>query len=297
MRKILPVHLFFLVLLTVLPSALPAQSYQIHNQSFLPAEYYVGDTVRMSFTLRTDRTYNISPPETFPDSGWVKILSMDVVTGARETEVVISLIPYYPGTRTLPPLELGDLVVDDLKLYTSSMLNTESSREIAGIRPPLLIPGTRTVGAILFSILFSLPVVLIFLFRIIRNRTGEIIRSYRVNLPYRQFQRLVRRIRRSMVSMPEKEFYKRFSKGLKSYLSSRLNEDLTSSTTTEIEVLMSRTRVQESLVLALAGLFHRIDRVKFAGEKLLYSDREQLLSEVEQLSAALEEWRKTHADL
>ena len=286
-----------MLVLSLFPVSLWAQSYQIHNQSFLPAEYYVGDTVQMTFTLRTDKTYNISAPESLPDPGWVSILSMDVVPGTRETHVTIKLIPYYPGTRTLPPLELGDLTIDDLKLYTSSMLNTESSREIAGIRPPLLIPGTRTVGAILFTLLFSLPVVFIFLYRVIRNRTGEIIKSYRVNLPYRQFQRLVRRIRRSMVSMPEKDFYSRFSKGLKTYLSSRLNENLTSSTTTEIEVLLSRTRIQDSLIVALAGLFHRIDRVKFAGEKLLYSDREQLLEEVEQLSAALEEWRKTHADL
>ena len=286
-----------LLLFVLLPLSIWGQNYQIHNQSFLPADYYVGDTVQMSFTLRTDKTYNITPPVILPDPGWVKILSVDVVAGARETQVSISLIPYYPGTRTLPALEMGDLTVDDLKLFTSSMLNTESSRDVAGIRPPLLIPGTRTVGAILFSILFSLPIFLIFLFRVIRNRTGDIIRSYRVNLPYRQFQRLVRRIRRSMVSMPEKEFYYRFSKGLKTYLSSRFHEDLTSSTTTEIEALMSRSRVQESVVLALAGLFHRIDRVKFAGEKLLYSDREQLLSEVEQLSEALEEWRKTHADI
>ncbi len=295
MRKML--LLPFLVLLSLQPATLRAQAYQIHNQNFLPADYYVGDTVQMSFSLRTDRSYNLFAPDTLPDPGWVKILSVDVVPGARETQVTIRLIPYYPGTRTLPPLEMGDLTVDDLKLYTSSMLNTESSREIAGIRSPLLIPGTRTVGALLFSILFSLPVVLIFLFRLIRTRTGNIIKSYRVNLPYRQFQRLVRRIRRSMVSMPEKDFYKRLSKGLKTYLSSRFHEDLTSSTTTEIEALMSGSRVQESLVLALAGLFHRIDRVKFAGEKLLYSDREQLLVEVEQLSEALEEWRKMHADI
>jgi len=131
----------------------------------------------------------------------------------------------------------------------------------------------------------------------LKDRTGEILRTYQLNLPYRQFQRLIRRIRRTMVSMPEKEFYSSFTGGLKTYLSTRFHQDLTSSTTLEIENLLNSSRIHSTLALSLSNLFHRIDRVKFAGDKMMYSDREQLLSEVEEVSQALEVWRKKHADL
>lgn len=292
MKRLILVCLLAQVLLP-----LAAEGYQIQNLRFMPPEYYVGDTVEMSFVLKTEQVRGYSVPEEFPDTGWLKILSMDIRSQGRDAQVTIRLIPYYPGTRALPPLDLGALVVDDLKIFTSSLLDLESSRELEGIRPPLLIPGTRAVGALLVSLMLALPVLLVFLYRVIRHRTGEIIRSYRINLPYRQFQRLLRRIRRSMVNMPEKEFYRTFTGGLKKYLSTRFHQDLSSSTSTEIETLLERSRIHETLSLSLVNLFHRIDRVKFAGEKLLYSDREQLLKEVEEVSEALEEWRKKHADI
>lgn len=290
-KSILILLLFQAALLTA------ADNYQIQNLRFLPPEYYVGDTVEMSFVIKTDQVHDFTVPETFPDPGWLNILSMDIISKGREAEVKIRLIPYYPGTRALPPIAFGDLEVNDLKIYTSSLLNLESSRELEGIQAPLLIPGTRAVGALIVSLLLGLPVLIVILYRFIRHRTGEIIKTYKINLPYRQFQRLVRKIRRSMVNMPEKEFYITFTGGFKKYLSTRFHQDLSSATTSEIDSLLGRSRLHDTLALSLINLFHRIDRVKFAGEKMLYSDREQLLSEVEEVSEALEEWRKKHADI
>jgi len=288
----------FLVFLLLQAAFLTAaDNYQIHNLRFMPPEYYVGDTVEMSFILKTDQVHDFTVPEEFPDPGWLNILSMDIKSKGSETEVTIRLIPYYPGTRALPPVDLGGLIVDDLKIFTSTLLNLESSRELEGIQSPLLIPGTRAVGALIVSLLLALPILIVMLYRFIRHRTGEIVKTYKINLPYRQFQRLVRKIRRSMVNMPEKEFYMTFTGGLKKYLSTRFHHDLSSSTTSEIENLLGRSRIHDTLALSLVNLFHRVDRVKFAGDKMLYSDREQLLSEVEEVSEALEEWRKKHADI
>lgn len=292
MRKYLLLFLFLAA-----AGSVWSQNYQIQNLQFLPPDYYVGDTVEMSFILRTDRAVNLRVPETLPDHGWVRFLSADVQMEGRDYKVSLRLIPYYPGTRTLPPLDLGDLSLTDLKIFTSSLLNTDTPRVLAEIQPPMLIPGTRAVGALIFSVIFSLPLVLLFLYRVLRDRTGEILRSYQLNLPYRQFQRLIRKIRRTMVSMPEKEFYTAFTGGLKKYLSTRFQRDLTASTTLEIATLLNDSPIHSTLSLSLSNLFHRIDRVKFAGDKLLYSDREQLLSEVEEVSHALEDWRKKHADL
>lgn len=288
----------FLVFLLLQAAFLTAaDNYQIHNIRFMPPEYYVGDTVEMSFILKTDQIHSFTVPEEFPDPGWLNILSMDIESKGSETEVTIHLIPYYPGTRALPPVDLGGVIVDDLKIFTSTLLNLESSRELEGVQSPLLIPGTRAVGALIVSLLLALPILIVMLYRFIRHRTGEIVKTYKINLPYRQFQRLVRKIRRSMVNMPEKEFYMTFTGGLKKYLSTRFHHDLNSSTTSEIENLLGRSRIHDTLALSLVNLFHRVDRVKFAGDKMLYSDREQLLSEVEEVSEALEEWRKKHADI
>ncbi len=292
MRKI---YVLLLMLLPLFSAA--AQNYQIQNLRFSPPEYYVGDTVEMSFVLRTEESLDIQAPESLPDPVWLKFLDVEVNTRGRDSEVRIRLIPYYPGTRTLPVLNMGEVSLDDLKIFTSSLLNLESSRDLEGIRSPLLIPGTRAMGALIVSLLFSLPVVIILLFRFLRARTGEIIKTYKINLPYRQFQRLVRKIRRTMVNMPERDFYIQFTGGFKKYLSTRFHEDLSSSTTSEIEGMLEKSRVHDTLAMSLVNLFHRVDRVKFAGEKLMYSDREILLNEVEEVSEALEEWRKNNADL
>ena len=292
MRKI---YVLLLMLLPLFSAA--AQNYQIQNLRFSPPEYYVGDTVEMSFVLRTEESLDIQAPESLPDPVWLKFLDVEVNTRGRDSEVRIRLIPYYPGTRTLPVLNMGEVSLDDLKIFTSSLLNLESSRDLEGIRSPLLIPGTRAMGALIVSLLFSLPVVIILLFRFLRARTGEIVKTYKINLPYRQFQRLVRKIRRTMVNMPERDFYIQFTGGFKKYLSTRFHEDLSSSTTSEIEGMLEKSRVHDTLAMSLVNLFHRVDRVKFAGEKLMYSDREILLNEVEEVSEALEEWRKNNADL
>jgi hypothetical protein len=295
MKKRLFIFLILLLLQLALLTAF--DNYQVYNLRFMPPEYYVGDTVEMTFTLKTDQVHDFTVPEVFPDPGWLNILSIDIKSKGREADISIRLIPYYPGTRALPPLDLGALVIDDLKIFTSSLLNLESSRDLEGIQSPLFIPGTRAVGVLVVSLLLILPILLVMLYRFIRHRTGEIIKTYKINLPYRQFQRLVRSIRRSMMNMPEKEFYMIFTGGLKKYLSTRFHQDFGSSTTSEIESILGCSRIHDTLALSLVNLFHRIDRVKFAGDKLLYSDREHLLSEVEEVSEALEEWRRTHADL
>lgn len=294
MKKSLFILFIQLLMQTALLTA--SDNYQIHNLQFMPPEYYVGDTVEMSFTLKTDIISEFTLPDVFPDPAWLTIISIDIKSKGSEADISIKLIPYYPGTRALPPVDLGGVVVDDLKIFTSSLLNLESSRDLEGIQSPLLIPGTRAVGALVVSLLLILPILIVMLYRFIRHRTGEIIKTYKINLPYRQFQRLVRSIRRSMVNMPEKEFYLTFTGGLKKYLSTRFHQDLSSSTTSEIESILDHSRIHDTLGLSLINLFHRIDRVKFAGDKLLYSDREHLLSEVEEVSEALEEWRK-HADI
>jgi len=290
-------HILAGALLLFLPLAAQAQNYQIHNLRFLPPDYYVGDTVQMTFVIKTDQSFDLKAPETLPDPEWVDFLSLELEAGPRESTVTLRLIPYYPGTRALPVLDFGAVQVDDLKLFTSSLLDSTSSRALSGIKPPLLIPGTKTVGILLLFLLFALPVLLIFLFRLVRSRAGDVIRSYRLNLPYRQFHRLLRHIRKTMVHLPEKEYYSELTGGLKKYLSSRLHQELKSATTSGIEACLEETRIHPALSQSLVNLFHRVDRVKFAGDKLLYSDREQLLDEVEEVSEALEDWRKKHADI
>ncbi len=274
-----------------------AAEYQIHNLTFLPAEYYVGDTVRMAFLLKHDSPEALKAPENLPSSEWMRYLSVNVENTEKGAQVEIRLIPYYPGTRSLPPLVLGDIILKDLKIYTSSLLDTQADRDLAEIRGPLLIPGTKPVGALFIFLLFVLPVLLVFLVRRIYSRAGDVVRSYRISLPYRRFQRILRRIRSSISTMPEKEFYSRFSSVLKTYLSHRFQQDFSSATTMEVESLMEQHNVRETLVLSLVNLFHRIDRVKFAGDTMMFRDREHLLDEAEEVSEALEEWRKNHADI
>ncbi len=292
MKKVFFIFSFFLWII-----ASGTGEHQILNLTFLPAEYYVGDRVRMAFLVKHGSGDVLEVPDILPSSEWMRYLSVNMEETEKGTQVEIHLIPYYPGTRSLPPLTLGTVVLKELKIYTSSLLDGQADRDLAEIRGPLLIPGTRLMGIILIFLLFALPVVLVFLVRRLWSRAGNMLRSYRISLPYRRFQRIIRRIRGSMTTLPEKEFYSRFSSALKIYLSSRFQRDFFSATTSEIEVFMGEHQVWDSLVLSLVNLFHQVDRVKFAGDTMMFNDRKHLLEEAEQVSQALEEWRKENADL
>ncbi|OQY32176.1 MAG: hypothetical protein B6241_12130 [Spirochaetaceae bacterium 4572_59] len=288
---------YTLLLLVLWGSAfISAQEYQQLNIRFLPPDYYVGDTVELQFTLRSSGNLNLLPPETLPDPGWVKLLSFKIEYSGSDQIITIRFIPYYSGTRTLPPLALGDLTLRDIKIYTSSVLRSDGERELSGIRHNLLIPGTRVIGALIFSALLSLPLLFLFLFKIIRRHTGVLIRTYRLNLPYRKFIRLLKRIRQTLGNMSDKDFFSIYSGGLKNYLSTRFHLDFSALTTSEMEMVFRSSSVAEPLYLTLLNLFHRMDRVKFAGEELTSLEREGMLLEAEQISGELETWRKSHAD-
>ena len=287
----------FLFLFLVFLSPLTAQEYQLINVRYLPADYYVGDTVEMRFTLRMDQAGDLQVPEGLPDTGWVRVLSLGIEPGGADRDVVLRFIPYSPGTRTLPALDLGAVTVDDLKIFTSSVLAGDPRRELAGIRDNLLIPGTRPIGALIVSLFLSVPVLIIIMIRAVRRQTGELLKTYRLNLPYRKFLRLLKKIRLTMTDMNDRDFLKSFTRGLKNYLSTRFHQDLDSATTLEIESILMDSPVHETLGLSLLNIFHRLDGVKFAGEEMTEEEREGMLTEVEQISEELENWRRKHADL
>ena len=283
------------MLVFLFPAA--AQEYQQLNAKFLPPDYYVGDTVDLQFTLRTSKNYDLQIPESLPDPGWVEILSLKMEKTGQDTLITIRFIPFYPGTRTLPPFNLGDLVLRDIKIYTSSVISADADRELAGLRPNLIIPGTRITGAVIFSVLLSLPILFILLFRVVRTRTGAFIRSYRLNLPYRKFLRLMKKVRQSLNDMSDKEFFNIYAGGMKDYLSTRFQQDFSTLTTKEMEVVFRRSSLTESVYLTMLNLFHRMDRVKFAGEDMGFKEREGMIAEAEEISGELEDWRKHSADV
>ena len=238
-----------------------AQEYQQLNARFLPPDYYVGDTVELKFTLRSSGNPDLVVPEALPDPGWVKLLSLRIAKQGGDHEITIRFIPYYPGTRTLPPLRLGDLTLKDIKIYTSSVLGGDTERELSGIRNNLIIPGTRVTGAVIFSALLCLPLLIILFYKFLKKRTGALVYSYKLNLPYRKFLRLMKKIRQTLNDMSDKEFFTQYTDGLKNYLSTRFHQDFTTLTTTEMEKVFRSSTVSEPLYLTLLNLFHRMDRV------------------------------------
>ena len=131
----------------------------------------------------------------------------------------------------------------------------------------------------------------------IRRQTGAILKSYRLNLPYRKFLRLMKKIRQTLGDMTDRDFFSLYTGGLKKYLSTRFHEDFSSLTTSEMETVFCSSTVSEPLYLTLLNLFHRMDRVKFAGEEMGPLEREGMIQEAEQISGELELWRRKHADL
>ncbi len=270
-----------IVLSFFLSPGLFGQSSMVFNLRFVPQVYYVGDRVEMSFELRGVVLEDLTVPAELPDTGWVDILGISLEEREGASFVVITLIPYNPGTRTLPPIDLGMYVLNDLKIFTTSLLDNSASREISEIHPPILIPGTNAVLAILGVLLVTLPIGGLFMFRATRDCVVKVVGSYRQNLPYRQFRWVLAKIKRGMICMPEKHFYTLFSHSLKSYLSRRVHEDLKSATTREVQQILLNQGLEGELIQELIEILWKVDQVKFAGEKALYGEREALVEKGE----------------
>ncbi|MDC7222130.1 MAG: hypothetical protein PQJ60_00245 [Spirochaetales bacterium] len=285
--------ILFFLLLTGLP--LCAQ-WDIVDEVFIPPTYYVGDSVLLQFRLVWDDEREVMPPEVVPQSEWLEIESVSVEQDGYEAQVTLRFRSYMTGTRSLPPLELGDIKVDSLKIFTTSLVEQEDARELRGIRDNLDFPGIKLLIPLFLILLVSAPYALFILLRYLAERFKVILRILASSGPRRKIRRLQKKLEKQVDDKGhEREFYIDFSVGLRIYLSERVSADFLSMTTRDMKSY-GPVPVESSLWEEVTTLLKAADLVKFAGERISRKDKVYALAVLDRLIENLEK-EEIRADL
>lgn len=262
-------------------SAGAVEGAQVEKLIFLPPDFYVGDNVEMRLTLYPEPGLRVLPPEEVPVANWIDIHDVRLEQDGSRWEVQMDFTTYAPGTRTLPSMQLGDIVLNDVKLHTKSILQ-ERNVDFFGIKGQIYLPGTRLAIGLAIFVLFFGPVVVL-------STAGRVSRSVRrfVSIqtgrrPHKRFMRNLKELGEKQMQMSSRRFYIVLSEELRHYLSSRTKQDYMTVTSSELRDQLWDTFPAENKeqVNALARMMRQSDEIKFGGVNASKKQREEDLEMV-----------------
>ncbi|MFP4179536.1 MAG: hypothetical protein ACLFSA_05720 [Spirochaetaceae bacterium] len=262
-----------LVFLLPLPVLSAVEGARVEDTVFLPQVFYVGDRVELRVTVIPDGGAQVRQPEELPVLSWIDFHEVSVVREGPGWEARIEFTPYVPGTRTLPPIVMGDVVLDTIKIHTRAILN-ERDYEFFGIKNQESIPGTNLAIALLVVVLFFGPVFLLTFTGKVRRGLSSFLVAHRGKKPYKRLYRALKELRDTQDQMSSRKFYIVLDEEFRRYLSDRTGSDFRSITSSEFAILFSRTLTEtegeeeskDRNTKAIDDLMRRCDLVKFGGE-------------------------------
>ncbi len=262
----------------------------LNDIRFIPPTFFVGDQVELSISFNLDEPMAIEVPETFPESDWVEIRDISVETDDKSITIVIAFTPFAAGTRTLPSMELGTLLLKDIKVPTHSILqNTHDG--VRSLRGQLLMPGTKLAVALILSLTAMAPFLGYGSFRVLWNWFKKTRMLYRIGRPARRLRRLMKKLNTSVGSVTASLWYYELTEGLRTYMSARIGHDCKSATTAEISI-MPELHGNDTPQLQLLDVLKEGDMVKFAGR---FANDRSLHKTLDKVNSAVQEWEKTNA--
>ncbi len=281
MRGLFLLSVFFLTL-----SSFGSQAVIIDTQ-FNPPTFHVGDLVELLIEFRVESDVSIQIPEVLLEAEWIDIRDVRLDKGEDTYSIHIDFTPFATGIRTLPPLDLGAIRLANIKISTSSMLPSahENARLLRG---QILIPGTRLGLVIILTLIAMSPFLIRWIYKIISRLFRSIGRLFLIGRPFRRLLRLLKKLGSDIESSSESDWYSTLTKGLRDYLSERIEYNCKSATTSAISARIDSVSTDSPQGRILQVLKDG-DMVKFAGQNTDASQREQTLTTVK---SAVIDWEK-----
>ena len=279
MRKLLVLLAF------TIASALGAEGFSIHESIFIPPRFFVGDSVELRLLLEVEEHVQPKAVVSIPERQWLDIEEISVHRLASgKVRVRIFFVPFQSGVMNLPPLRLGDILLTDIKIDTSSVLD-KNKTQLKGLRGQLLLPGTvfkfLAAGLVLIGVPGFLLLFLVWSMSLLRK-----LRQARLKArPHRRAVKVLKALGGEIDSDP-RTFFITLIRALKAYLAERLTLPIVSATTEELAVYL-HTR-QPELEAAILTVVRRADRVKFAGAPCSRKTLAATLSQVETILQTVE---------
>jgi hypothetical protein len=252
---------------------------RVEDTVFLPQEFYVGDRVELRISFIPDEGMMVRPPAELPVLSWMDLHELTVMRQDTVWEARILFTSYAPGTRSLPPIEMGDVRFDALKIHTRAIL-AEEEHEFYGLKNQLLIPGTRFAIIFLVFLLFFGPIIVLNSAGRIHHGFKSLIVAQRGRRPYRRIQRSLKELAERQAQMSSRRFYIVLDEEFRRYLSDRTCDDFLSITSSEFKasLLAALSEGGKDRVPAVEELLRRSDLIKFGGEN---SDKNRREGDIE----------------
>ncbi len=238
----------------------------ITDVSFLPGTFYIGDTVEVRILIRDRELGEIVIPEVFPDTEWLTFKEIVVLSRPTGVEVRVLFQPFFIGSRTMPLIDLGSVVLDGVTVFVTSILS-EETRDLAVMRDQLQLPGTRLLLGFLVALLLVVPLTLAYAGGFFRRVSAAIRIRYRESMPYRRFLKQVKQLEHEVNELDSRKFYIRLMELVRRYLDRRFAVGVISSTTAELPGLLERTGIPEDIREQIVQVFRFGDLVKFASRR------------------------------
>lgn len=270
----------------------PAQSYTVVDSVRLPAESFVGDAVELRYTLRTDA--ELSSPSPPPEVAWGTIESVRVGEGDGQYQVRIVVVPYEPGTLTLPRIQLGGVALEGLSVVVTSVLEEED--DLRSIYGPQRLPGTR-LAIFLVALAVVIPgAAALYLVGPGRELIHRIVARHRARVPYRNLMRTIDRLESNIRYDSSRDFYTRLIASIQDLMTSRLGFECRAATSSELQAylpaLAARCGERAAAASPLADVFRTADRAKFAHAQIRRKVRLSHLERCRETIARLETARR-----
>lgn len=272
------------------------RGYSILQALFLPPRYYVGDRVELRLRILPVEDQKVKVPGELPRTDFLEVHSVSVKQVGREYQASIIFSPYSPGRMEIPPLPMGDLSVQGLRIKTASLVEEEGYQQIQETREQIAVPSTRFLTALGITLLVALPLLGVVLFRLGRGQFRRIQVWYQETRPRRQMIRHLRNLKARVLETERREFYSQLSMGMRRYFTLKLGLDCNSATTRELSGLLGGY-LPTDLNREFMEIFLVADQVKFASQ---YASVEEQVGHLRQCLKgvlALEGKESQHVDL
>jgi len=249
--------------------------------------FYVGDKVELRLHLEVPGRDLRAPSHT---SGGDWLVFRDITCAkikGQVWEVRIFFTTFQPGRHVLPDIDLGAIVLSNLRAETRSILEDKGQEKPVGQKGQLLLPGTlRTLILTALAILLMPPI----LYKMFRAGVA-VLKSYNTlkqrKLPRSRILRALDRLQSRLKDYDAVAFFTQVTRLLREYFDGRLHIPAETSTTLELQLLLpealSRVRPSDEIRLVTSGvidLFHRADYVRFGGQSASQGEMADVLEEV-----------------
>lgn len=265
----------------------PGETAAVEEINFLPPTFFVGDLVEMRILLSAPLE-TLSIPSTLPTSDWFNFRDIALFEHQEGSEVRISFSSFQPGLRMMPPLDLGGMIIADVRVNTASLLEAEAT-EFAPPEEPLYLQGTGLFLGVALGLLIGSPVAIVLLVRVVRRAVvaSSINRNRRE--AYDRVSGRLRELHKQILGRNIKQYYATIIDEIKLYLSRRTGQDISSQTGRELCATLGRVYCDEVFVEPLKRLILYSDDVKYGGRKANLGQRRLDLATAEDLISQLEE--------